>query len=206
MARYLLIALLAVLPLVGRAATPAQYTDQVLYHAYETGKLAPWRAYVDQESARWEQLSEAERLRLVSYEYGWVASAIDSSKVEGQHYLDLFEAHVAELGEAIPESKRFCYESSIAAYHFLLNKAKIASGLTAKKLAERAYEVGPFDPLALTLYGSILFEAPRIIGGDKPEARRLFLRADSIYNVEPWPWNWQRISLNVFLDKSKNVK
>ena len=104
--------------------------------------------------------------------------------------------------------------SSASAYHYLLNKLKVNKGLAAKSLAEQAYKADPYDPLALTLYGSILFEAPKIIGGNKPLARKLFLRADSIYKVAAQPndtvhrtfnrkWNWQRISLNTFLDKSR---
>lgn len=187
---------------LGSLSAMAQ-SDSLLYRAYEKGAMGPWRKYVDRASENWQHLTDAQRLRLISYEYGFVSSMIEYNKEQGAHYLALFEEHVGQMESQIPQSTLYCYQSSICAYHYLINNIQVKNGLRAKELAAKAYNANPNDPLALTLYGSILFEAPKVIGGDKPMARRLFLKADSIYNTMPAGWNWQRISLNVFLEKSK---
>lgn len=167
----------------------AQYSDKQLFDAYLRQDMKTWKAFID--SNDWQKLSRQDRIRLISYEYGFVAYRLDEDKKLkkdephlGPKYLEAFRAHVAEMKPYLSESTYSCYMSSINAYDFLIDASKLKSGMQAYKLAGHAAEVGKDDPLALTLYGSVLFFAPRIFGGSKTEGRRLFEEAEKLFRAQ----------------------
>ena len=78
--------------------------DSVLYRAYERHDTGPWKHYVDASAAKWDKLNHAQRARLVSYEYGFVADMINQDSELGEHYLELFESHLSQVERFVPKS------------------------------------------------------------------------------------------------------
>ncbi len=177
----------------------ADYTDEQLYQAYMERDIATWQHYIDE--ADWSTLSVAERKRLLNYEYGFVAVAIDSKIPNAEAYLTRFRNHVAEAFAAqhICEAHYCMYMSSIHAYDFLLNRSRLfSSGLQSFKMVKRAAQLAPDDPYVLTLKANVDFYAPSAFGGDKEAALKMFSRAKEIFQQTTdyqHIWNYASLSL-----------
>lgn len=189
----------------------AQFSDADLFAAYLRNDMTTWKAYID--GSNWDKLSQKEKCRLIGYEYGFVAFQLDEdkkvkdeSKHLGPKYLEAFRQHVTEMKPYLKESTYDCYWSSVNAYDYLLDAGKLKSGLAAYKLAKASVEAGPNDPLAHALCGSVLFFAPRIFGGSKPEAHKHFLKAEQLFRAmskeQRAPQEWNYASIEMYLAQS----
>lgn len=177
----------------------ADYTDARLYQAYMERDMATWQHYIDE--ADWDTLSAAERKRLLNYEYGFVAVAIDSKIPHAEDYLTRFRNHVEEefAAQHICEAHYCMYMSSVHAYDFLLNRSRLfSSGLQSFKLVKKAAQLAPNDPYVLTLKANVDFYAPSAFGGDKEAALKMFTRAKEIFRQTidyKHIWNYASLSL-----------
>ncbi len=177
----------------------AEYTEEQLYQAYMERDMATWQHYIDE--ADWDTLSVSERKRLLNYEYGFVAVAIDNKYPNAVDYLTHFRNHVAEefAAQHICEAHYCMYMSSIHAYDFLLNRSRLfSSGLQSFKMVKKAAQLAPDDPYVLTLKANVDFYAPSAFGGDKEEALKMFTRAKQIFRQTPdykHIWNYASLSL-----------
>lgn len=195
----------------------AQYSDNELFAAYLRNDMAAWKSYID--SRDWTQLSRSEQTRLIGYEYGFVAFQLDEDKKItdpalrlGPQYLAQFRNHVSQLKPYLSESVYCCYWSSVNAYDFLLHSSHLKSGMQSYQLAKRAVETDPANPLAHALYGSVLFYAPKMFGGNKSEAYKHFLQAEQLFQnmspaeLQPLQWNYAVIEMYLAqcLDKTQS--
>lgn len=194
--RLLLGFLLVVLLGLSTAICRAQ-TDEELYHSYMQGDLQLWKTYIDQ--ADWEHLSQAERLRLINYEYGYVPFLADKKDPTAGHYLQQYMAHLEEEKERLTPSLYASYMCAAHAYTYLLDKSKLfSSGLQSFRLAKKAVELDSGNPIALLLKGNVYFYSPRAFGGNKEEAMRLFARAEKIMQEQQtWHYLWNYPALQL---------
>lgn len=186
----------------------AQYTNEQLFNAYLHQDMSVWRNYI--ETAKWEKMSISERKRLINYEYGFIATAIDAEDPKADEYLTHFRQHVAEEYESqhISEAHYCMYMSSINAYDFMLNKSKLFSaGLQSFKLVKRASVLAPDDPYVLTLKANVDFYAPAAFGGDKEAALTLFTRARELFReTEDYKHLWNYASLRLCIAQCYDKK
>ena len=144
----------------------AQFTDKQLYEGYLTQDLTSWREYVS--TADWENMTAAERTRLINYEYGLVPVEIDRGSSNSRSLLDTYKAHIEAHKGTLTSSQYAAYMSAAHAYEYLLDKSSLLSeGLAAFRLATKAVEEDPANPVALSLKGNVDFYAPAIFGGSK---------------------------------------
>ena len=177
----------------------AQYSDEQLYNAFLQQDMSVWKEYIT--TAQWEQLTGKERLRLINYEYGYIATAIDQKEPEAEQYLAEFRKHVeSEYAAGEISEARYCmYMSSVNAYDFMLNKSRLFSaGLQSFKLVKKAAELAPDDPFVLTLKANVDFYAPPAFGGNKEDALSMFLRARNLFvKTEDCKTLWNYASLRM---------
>lgn len=179
----------------------AQFTDEQLYKAYLDSDMSVWRTYIT--TTDWERLDTDERKRLINYEYGFVATAIDEKDPQAEDFLRRFREHVeAEYrNRHIPEAHYYMYMSSVNAYDFMLNKSRLfSSGLESFKLVKKAAKLAPDDPFVLTLKANVDFYAPSAFGGDKEEALVMFLRAAKLFRERTdyhMLWNYASLRMCV---------
>ena len=160
----------------------AQYTDEQLYKAFLQQDMSVWQKYIT--TTDWQTLSVGERQRLMNYEYGFLATAIEKKDPRADEYLTAFRTHVEDEYRSghISEARYCMYMSSVNAYDFMLNKSRLFSaGLQSFKLVKKAAELAPDDPFVLTLKANVDFYAPSAFGGDKEEALRMFTRARNLF-------------------------
>lgn len=162
----------------------AQYSDEQLMQAYLRQDMTVWQKYLD--SSHWEQLSSAERSRLINYEYGYTAYAIDAGHKDAQQRLDTYLRHIEEHRSQLSPARYHMYLSGAKAYDYKLHTSRLfSSGLEAYKLCGRAMKLDPNDPHVITLKGNVEFYAPAAFGGSKKDALALFQRAHTQYQKMP---------------------
>lgn len=177
----------------------AQYSDEALYAAYMKKDMSVWQAYIDQTD--WSKIDTAEKLRLVNYEYGFIANCIQANNPKSEEYLSAFHTHLEELQELgqITEARYYMYLSSVYAYDLMLNRGKLlSSGVKSFKSIKKAYKLAPNDPLVLTLKANVDFYAPPAIGGDKESALKDFILAKQLLEQEgkyQYLWNYAALRL-----------
>lgn len=158
----------------------AQYSDAVLFKAYLATDMKVWDRYL--HAFDFSKLSTEEKERYLNYEYGYVATAIDEKAPDAAQHLKNFEQHIQSMKGVLPEATILDYESSLAAYKALMNKAKfISCGLESFNKIKEAYQVDSLNPLVLTLKGNVDFYAPKAFGGNKKRALTYFYKAQKLF-------------------------
>lgn len=186
----------------------AQYTDKQLYQAYLQRDMDTWKAYID--ASDWTKLTDSEKIRLINYEYGYVAVEINetpagpkarrkASHTEAQRYLDQFIAHLNAAQSILTPARYAMYMSAASAYEFMMDRSKVFSaGLQSFKLCKKAVELDPNDPMPLILKANVDFYAPKSFGGSKKAAMQEFSRAEQMFlqqgNYE-YLWNFPAMQL-----------
>lgn len=191
MKRYFSI-LIGILCVLGSMSAETIYTDEMLFSDYLRRDLRSWGAFID--ASDWDGADVNERLRIINYEYGYIATAIDSVPDKAPAYLAAFKRHIEALHGTISESTYCTYSSAAAAYDYMLDKSKLFSaGLRSFNLCKDAVEHDPDDPIALTLKGNVDFYAPRGLGGSKKRALEEFLHAEKMFHQRGgyrYLWNY----------------
>ncbi len=184
-----LIGLLALL-LVGVQAF-AQYSDEQLFDAYLRADMNVWKAFIDQTD--WSALNDAERERVLNYEYGYCGVLMTIGKDYALPYVQQFGRHIDALENQLPKAIWHVYKSAHSTYLLALTKRQVISHKQAIfHHAEQAIVADSTQPLSWGIQGNVHFYAPRLLGGNKQMAQAEYERADSIFaaNAEQNKYNW----------------
>lgn len=175
----------------------AQYTDEALYAAYLKSDVSLWKEYI--EHTDWNSLSKNEKKRLLNYQYGYVAFAVSEQDESAEHHLQLFAAHIEEMGSDLEAAQLACYRSSLAAYEMSMNTfRKLMYANRAMTYANEAMRLDSLHPAALTLKANIDMYCPKAFGGNKERALRYFLLAEQRFrelNLTLHNWNYRALQL-----------
>lgn len=172
---------LFLLLLMGSRACFAQFSDSQLYQAYLHRDMDMWEQYI--LSVDTATADTAERVRLLNYQYGYVAYSLSREQPEATLFLHMFRDNLAALHGQLPESTYLAYLSGLYSYELSLNRWQFAK--YSRKIfscINRALQLDPNDPLAQTMKGNTEFYNPM---GSKSAALRCYLKADSIYHTQP---------------------
>lgn len=186
------------------AFAQAQYSDSTLFAAYLRTDMKVWDRYLHASS--FEGLSVSEQKRYLSYEYGYVAAALDASSADAADHLASFSTHLDALASHLSESDLLVYRSSLAAYEAKHNRWLLLSkGLEAFRLANAAYRLAPADPFVLLLKGNVEFYAPKALGS-KEQALDYYRRACAAFEAKGdticnWQYLLARLTIIQCLDK-----
>lgn len=178
-----------------------------IFEAYLSGDMSVWKTVID--TTQWETLCDEDKVLLLNTEYGYVATYLDDAPTGIKHsnkdkeqrqataklYLNQFTRHIEDAKSIIPTSRYCMYLSSAYAYDFMMTK-NLKSGIKSFQLCKQAVEADSKDPLALTLQGNVEFYSPKILGGSKEKALKLFEEAQQIMlNDEQYKYCWNTPSL-----------
>lgn len=157
----------------------AQYSDKQLYDAYLVRDMGVWERYI--ASVDVDTASVDERIRLLNYEYGYVAYSISQEHSDARALLDKFEKNLESLRDVLPEATYMAYRCGTSSYELSLNKVRLAKyGKRIYSEIDRAMSLDPHDPLVLTMKGNVEFYGPF---GDKTLALACYQQADSVYHA-----------------------
>ena len=184
----------------------AQFSDEELYTAYLVADMSVWDRYL--RTTEWDDLSLLERTRYINYEYGYIATAIDTKQPDAKEQNERFKSHIDAMQSVLPQATILTYLSSYAAYRAKLSAFEfLKQGLRAKTLAQQAVEADGDNPLALTLLGCVDFYAPSILGGNKNRALANFEHAKEVFiaqgdTILNWNYASLQMQLAMCLDKT----
>ena len=188
------------------ACAQALYNDSALYAAYTAEDMSVWKRYI--ESVDFADVSLREQERCLSYEFGYVAAAIDANTQDAQSSLCRFEDHIGLLTPVMPQATILAYRSALAAYKVKTGQSVVSNAFKAFRFANKAYDADSLNTTALTIRGNVLFFAPSIAGGNKRQALLCFRRAASIYEergdtICSWEYAAIRMWINQCEEKIK---
>lgn len=169
------------------ANAPFTAADLPLMNAYLENNMPAWRAFI--HSTDWAQATQAERQRVLAYEYGYCAAMMEVDKHEAQRATQVFHSHVEAMKNSLPESYYEMYLSAIYAFEFKLGQSFHVFSIL--RYANKALELAPNDPIVVGYMGNVLFYAPKGIG-DKKKALALFEKAATLFASPQWKYCWNR--------------
>lgn len=187
---------LFLLLLVSSGVCFAQFPDSQLYQAYLQRDMDTWERYI--LSVDTATAGIAERVRLLNYQYGYVAYSLSQEQPDAARFLNMFRDNLAALHGRIPESAYLAYLSGLYSYELSMNRWQFAK--YSRKIfssINRAVQLDPDDPLAQTMKGNTEFYNPM---GSKSAALRCYLKADSIYHTQPqsaYLWNVRAVQVTI---------
>jgi len=192
--------LLIILCLLVAKLAFGQFSDQQLYKAYMQSDLTLWGQYIDAQN--WDQLSHAQRKRLINYEYGYIPVLADQKRMdEAAKYLKIYNEHLLAEQSHLSQADYLAYTAASHAYAYLLDKSLIFSeGMQSFKVAKQAVEADPKNVIAMTLKGNVDFYAPKIFGGNKQKAMEMFVEAEQIMLTDStykYLWNLPAMQLAI---------
>ena len=177
----------------------AQLPEQQLFSAWLKQDMTVWSEQLNAQE--WSSLSADQRNTYLTYEYGYVAAAIDAKQADAQRLLDTLVVHIQAQRSALPTGIPEAYLSACAAYQGRLHKIELpAQGIRSRKYAHEALEIAPDNPVVLNMNGCVDFYAPEFFGGDKKRALGYFQKAKQNYEQQGDTLNnWQYASNNMQL-------
>lgn len=169
------------------ANVPFTAADLPLMNAYLENDMPAWRAFI--HATDWEHATQAERQRVLAYEYGYCAAMMEVDKHEAQRATQVFHSHVEAMKNSLPEGYYEMYLSAIYAFEFKLGQSFHVFSIL--RYANKALELAPNDPIVVGYMGNVLFYAPKGIG-DKKKALALFEKAATLFASPQWKYCWNR--------------
>ncbi len=180
----------------------AQTSDkQIIYKAYIDGKMSVWKTHIDKMQAT-PKKTNAYRLELVNYQYGYIAWCIGSDKDdEAEVYLNIALDHIEALENQIYQIHILnAYKSAFWGFKIGLAMYKAPFlGPESMEFAELSVKNNPNNYFGYIQLGNIEYYMPSTFGGSKVRALEYYIKAEKIMyaNTELTNSNWNYLSLLV---------
>jgi len=156
--------------------------QSVIYQAYISGKMDKWASVIT--SVEKEKSPGIDRkLELISYYYGYSGYLIGTKKTEtAEKYIDKAEKLINDVLKKSPaNATALAYKGSFTGFRIGISKFKaITLGPESNASIEKALKIDPDNVQAIVDKGNSLFHTPKIFGGDKKEALKLFQKAAAL--------------------------
>jgi tetratricopeptide (TPR) repeat protein len=177
MKNLLILFLLLILP-IGAMAESAHQKE--IYNAFISGNMNQWVAIVKEMEKDSNRHSLTQKLELVEYYYGLTGYYLDR-KNEKQASIVVVKAD-ALLNKLLQEAPKnpsvLAFKGAFIGFRIFMEKYRVFKlGPESLRYIDKAYQLAPNDLQALTDKANALLHAPKIFGGDKPEAVRLLLKS-----------------------------
>ena len=151
------------------------YKSQI-YNAYINGDMNKWATII--HNFEKESPSTIERkLELLSYYYGYIGYLIGAKKNDtAQKFIVKGEKLIADVIKMSPNNATaYAFKGSFLGFRIGMSKFKALSlGQESIESIEKAYKIDPQNIQAVVDRANALYHTPRLFGGDKKEALRLF--------------------------------
>jgi len=175
--RTLLLPLFLLLPIVCMSEPSRR---QQIYDAYVSGNMDKWVSIV-QEIEKDESIrTVSQKLELVEYYYGLAPFYIDT-KNEKMARATIVKANILldKLLKIAPKNPTVqAFKGAFIGLSISLDKLKVLTlGPESLKHINLAYGIDPSNIQALTDKANAYFHAPRMFGGDKAEAIKLYQKS-----------------------------
>jgi len=153
---------------------------QQIYHAYVSGNMDQWVSVVKEMENDETIRTVSQKLELVEYYYGLTPFYIDT-KNEKMARITIQKADLVldKLLKNDPKNPTAqAFKGAFIGFKLSLDKLKILTlGPECLKHINLSYSIDPSNIQALTDKANALFHAPKMFGGDKIEAVKLYQKS-----------------------------
>ncbi len=178
------------------AASP---TDRQMYEAYLHEDMQVWGDYLS--NASWRDADTEERRRILLYEYGYVPYLLSVGDTAGCRAANRrYGQHIESQKDVLPQAEYWSHSSATRIYSFVSSEGGIGDALKGRRLAGKAADADPLNPLALYMRANVYFHYPKLAGGNKKKALLNYLRAERIMerdSVYRYHWMYPAVQLVV---------
>lgn len=170
-----------------------------IYTAYVQDDMPKWKRVIDKMEQQPDK-SDAFRLELINYQYGYIGYCLGLEKDnEAERYLDLAEAHLEVLEDKGLYASEVCaYKSAFYGFEIGLWpwKAPLVGGKSLGE-AKEAMKLDSTNPNGFLQYANVQFYMPAAFGGSKSEAISYYLKALRLTEKQGFAVrnNWNYLSL-----------
>lgn len=151
----------------------------IIYNAYINGDMSKWAQIIATIEKQNPQSTDA-KLELISYYYGYTAFLIGTKNYEtAAKYLERGDKHIDEILKTSPKNATaHAFKGSFIGFRIGLSKFKaIALGAESNRHVKLALEIDPQNIQGTVDLANSLYHTPKLFGGDKKEALKLFRKA-----------------------------
>lgn len=164
-----------------------------IYQAFATDNWEQWHAEISRSEAL-DLPDYNAQLNMINLYYGYIGHLIDIKKMEdASTYISKGEILIDKLLEKYPKNAQLqAYKGSFMAFKIPANKLNaLKYGFESLQLINNAYSLDAHNIRAIFEKANMLFYSPKIFGGNKKDAVKLFLQVRSRYESQNDTRNWE---------------
>lgn len=166
------------------------------YKAYKLGDMVEWKKFMDSYKAS----SNAQKLDLINYQYGYIAYCIDQEKeAEAEKYLQQAEKFLSDLEKQHYKlSMVYAYKSAFIGFKIGLSLYKAPFiGQESLAYAKKSVSLDGSNYFGYVQLGNIAFYSPAMFGGSKTDAMKYYKKALELMEKNPdlLKNNWNYLSV-----------
>jgi len=178
--------------------TIAQFTNKRnIYTAFVADDWILWLKEIKlTEQKKPENIEQ--KLELINLYYGYIGHLVAKKQHdEATKYIAKGDLLLNQILKLYPENATaLAYKGSFTGFKIPMNKLKVFSlGNESEEFVNKAYKLDNNNLQAIIDKGSALFFTPKVFGGNKPEALKLFIKAIKIFETTRKTDNWMYLNV-----------
>lgn len=149
----------------------------LIYNAYINGDMNKWANVIYTIEQNEDNKTIDQKLELISYYYGYVGFLIGIKNYEkAQLMIPKGEKLISQvLAESPKNATAYAFKGSFIGFKIAMSKFKAMTlGPESAASLKKGYEIDPSNVQVLVDKANALYHTPKLFGGDKKEALKLF--------------------------------
>ena len=167
---------------------------KIIYNAYINGDMNKWANVIYTIEQNGDVKTTDQKLELVSYYYGYIGYLLGIKNYEkAQLMIPKGEKIISQVLALSPKnSTAYAFKGSFIGFRISMNKFKAMTlGSESAANIKKGYEIDPSNVQVLIDKANALYHTPKLFGGDKNEALKLFQKGlKLIENSKNTTNNW----------------
>lgn len=157
-----------------------------IYQSFISGRMDKWEIAMNTFADK-TNLSNEEKLELVSYYYGYIGYSLGiKNKAKAKIYIEKGDAMIDDLLETTPTAEAYAFKGAFVGFRIGMNPIKAPFlGQSCSKNVDKALSISQSNIQSNIEKANILYYSPSAFGGDKTEAKRYYSKAISLYESKP---------------------
>ncbi len=174
-----------------------------IYHSYKSGNIPQWEGIIQTLEAK-ENMTNADKLELINYQYGYISYCISHKQKEtAEQYMASVNKYIKQLEQQKYKlAVLYAYKAALVGFKIGISpyKAPFLSS-ESSEYAKKSVVLDTNNVLGYIQLGNIAYHKPGIFGGSKQEALTQYLRALELMEQAPEQlinnWNYLHLLLSI---------
>ncbi|MEI8085435.1 MAG: hypothetical protein WCG93_04380 [Paludibacter sp.] len=172
---------------------------KTIYNAFVNREMYKWANVIRTIETTSSPVTVEQKLELIKLYYGYTAYLINKKQVStAELFIEKAEEMISEVIKLSPKNAAaYAFKGSFAGYRIGISKFKaIYLGSESTDNINKALEFDPQNIQAIIDKGNMLYYSPRLLGGDKNEALKFYLKGVRLFEKNAdTDHNWLYLNL-----------